>query len=400
VRLIGHASRPPGKALIVFIAGLFSLLAVASDLYLPALPALRRDLGASDAQAQLTLSALVVGFGVAQLAYGPFSDRFGRRPVLLAGLAVFILASIAAMLAPTIETLVGARFLQGVGACSGQVIGRAIVRDVYEPVRGARTLAQIFLVLGLAPLFGPLLGGYLAVWFGWRATFAFLVLCGIAVWAASWRLLAETNRNLDPSATDLATLAANARRIVTNATFVGYAACYTFTYCGLFAFLSAAPFVLIEVLGVPPERFGLWFMIGVAGNLSGAYFCSRLTQRFALPRLLAIGACASASGGLTMLGLALAGVAHPLAIIGPMALYLFGHAFTSPVCMAVAVGPFPKNAGLASALLGFIQLGIGAVSGQVLMRLHDGTTRPLAIAVALFACSLLAAYLALVRGRR
>ena len=181
MRLIGHASRPPGKALIVFIAGLFSLLAVASDLYLPALPALRRDLGASDAQAQLTLSALVVGFGVAQLAYGPFSDRFGRRPVLLAGLAVFILASIAAMLAPTIETLVGARFLQGVGACSGQVIGRAIVRDVYEPVRGARTLAQIFLVLGLAPLFGPLLGGYLAVWFGWRATFAFLVLCGIAV---------------------------------------------------------------------------------------------------------------------------------------------------------------------------------------------------------------------------
>jgi DHA1 family bicyclomycin/chloramphenicol resistance-like MFS transporter len=320
--------------------------------------------------------------------------------MLLAGLAIFVLASIGAMLAPSIEALVAARFLQGVGACSATVIGRAIVRDLFDPARGARALAQVFFLLGLAPMFGPLLGGYLTVWFGWRATFAVLLIAGVVLWLASWRLLAETNRHLDPTATDLATLAANARRIVANATFVGYAACFAFTYCGLFAFLSASAFVLIEVLGVPPERYGLWFMLAVAGNMTGAFLCSRLTHRLSLRRLLAIGATVIAGGGLAMLALALSGVAHPLAIILPVTAYLFGHAFTSPVCMAAAVGPFPKMAGLASALLGFIQLATGAVAGQILMRLHDGTTRPLAAGVALFGCGVLIAYLLLVRGRR
>ncbi len=313
---------------------------------------------------------------------------------------MFVAGSVASMLAPTIETLVGARFLQGVGACSATVMGRAIVRDLFDPARGARALAQVFLVLGLAPMFGPLAGGYLTVWFGWRATFALLLAVGVLLWLASWRLLAETNRHPDPAATDLATLAGNARRIVANRAFVGYTTCIAFTYCGLFAFLSASSFVLIEVLGVAPERFGLWFMLAVAGNMTGAYVCSRLTHRLGLPRLLAVGAVASAAGGLAMLALALAGVAHPLAVIAPVALYLFGHAFTSPVCMAAAVGPFPKMAGLASALLGFVQLAAGAVSGQVLMRLHDGTTLPLAAAVALFACGVLAAYLLLVRRIR
>lgn len=320
--------------------------------------------------------------------------------MLLAGLALFVAASVAAMLAPSIEALVAARFLQGAGACSATVMGRAIVRDLFDPARGARALAQVFLLLGVAPLFGPLAGGYLTVWFGWRGPFGLLLAVGVALWAASWRLLAETNRQPDPAATDLASLVRNARGIVANRTFVGYTACITFTYCGLFAFLSASAFVLIEVLGVPAERYGLWFMLAVVGNMTGAYACSRLTHRMGLQRLLGVGAVASAAGGLAMLALALGGVAHPLAIVAPVALYLFGHAFTSPVCMAAAVGPFPRTAGLASALLGFVQLATGAVSGQILMRLHDGTTRPLAAAVALFACGVLAAYLLLVRRLR
>lgn len=158
--------------------------------------------------------------------------------------------------------------------------------------------------------------------------------------------------------------------------------------------------MLIEVLGVPPQQYGLWFMLAVAGNMAGAYLCAHLTHRFSLDRLLATGATVTAAGGLAMLALALGGVAHPLAIVLPITAYLFGHAFTSPVCMAAGVGPFPQMAGLASALLGFLQLGSGAVSGQILMRLHDGTTRPLAAGVALFGCGVLAAYLLLVRTRR
>jgi DHA1 family bicyclomycin/chloramphenicol resistance-like MFS transporter len=398
VRTIAHPAHPPGRPLIVFAAAIFSVLALATDLYLPALPALRRDLGVTDALAQLTLSAFVVGFGLAQLVYGPLSDRYGRRPVLLGGLALFMVGSIAAMLAPTIELLVAARILQGVGACSGPVIGRAIVRDLYDPVRGARTLAQIMMLLVTVPMFAPLVGGYLTAWFGWRATFAFLFLCGLALWTVTFRLLAESSRHFDVTATNFRQMARNARMVFSNPVFVAYAACFTLSYTTIFCYLSASAFVLIDTLGVPPERYGLWFMIPVAGNFVGSYVCSRLTRRVALSNLLGAGVGFGALGGLTLFALAAAGIVHPLAVVGPMTLYLFGHGFINPVCLAAAVGPFPRIAGTASALLGCTQLVIAAVLIQVFMRgFFDGAPLQLGAAVALFACALAAAYLLLVR---
>jgi DHA1 family bicyclomycin/chloramphenicol resistance-like MFS transporter len=398
MRTIAHPAHAPSRALIVYCAGIFSLLALASDLYLPALPAIRTALGATDALAQLTLSAFAIGFGTAQLAYGPLSDRFGRRPVLLTGLALFMLGSIASMLAPSIEMLVAARFFQGVGACSGPVIGRAIVRDVFDPVRGARALAQIMMLVVLVPMFAPLFGGYLTVWFGWRATFALMLVYGVALWIATWRVLAESNRHPDATATNFLQLARNARTIYTNHTFFAYAVCFTVTYAGLFFFLSASAFVLIEVLHVRPQDFGLWFIIPVAGNFIGSFVCSRLTRRFPLPTLLGAGAGCAATGGLLMLALAAAGVAHPLAIFGPMMLYLFGHAFINPVCLAAAVAPFPKIAGTASALLGCTQLVVAAFVGQLFMRqFFDGAPIQLAAAVAFAGCLALGSYFLLIR---
>ncbi len=398
MRTIAHPAHAPGKALIVYCAGIFSLLALASDLYLPALPAIRSALGATDAQAQLTLSAFAIGFGTAQLAYGPLSDRFGRRPVLLTGLALFMLGSIASMLAPSIEMLVAARLFQGVGACSGPVIGRAIVRDVFDPVRGARALAHIMMLVVLVPMFAPLLGGYLTVWFDWRATFALMLVYGVALWVATWTVLAESNRHPEATATHFLQLARNARTIYTNRTFSAYAVCFTITYAGLFFFLSASAFVLIEVLRVRPQDFGLWFIIPVAGNFVGSFVCSRLTRRFTLATLLGIGTGFAATGGLLMLALAAAGVAHPLAIVGPMMLYLFGHAFVNPVCLAAAVAPFPRIAGTASALLGCTQLVVAALVGQLFMRqFFDGAPIQLAAAVALAGCLVLASYVLLIR---
>ncbi|HSD55308.1 MAG TPA: multidrug effflux MFS transporter [Burkholderiales bacterium] len=401
MRTIAHPARAPGRALIVYCAGIFSLLALASDLYLPALPAIRTALGATDALAQLTLSAFAIGFGTAQLAYGPMSDRFGRRPVLLTGLALFMLGSIAAVLAPSIEMLVGARFFQGIGACSGPVIGRAIVRDVFDPVRGARALAQIMMLVVLVPMFAPLFGGYLTVWVGWRATFGLMLVCGLVLWIATWSLLAESSRHFDATATNFLQLLRNARTIYTNHTFFAYAVCFTVTYAGLFFFLSASAFVLIEVLHVRPQDFGLWFIIPVAGNFIGSFVCSRLTRRFALAALLGAGAGCTATGGLLMLALAAAGVAHPLAIFGPMMLYLFGHAFINPVCLAAAVAPFPKIAGTASALLGCTQLVVAAVVGQLFMRrFFDGAPIQLAAAVAFAGCLVLGGYVLLIRPLR
>jgi DHA1 family bicyclomycin/chloramphenicol resistance-like MFS transporter len=398
VRTIAHPAHAPGKALIVYCAGIFSLLALASDLYLPALPAIRTALGATDAQAQLTLSAFAIGFGTAQLAYGPLSDRFGRRPVLLSGLALFMLGSIASMLAPSIEWLVAARLLQGFGACSGPVIGRAIVRDVFDPLRGARAIAQIMMLVVLVPMVAPLFGGYLTVWFGWRATFALMLVYGVALWVATWAVLAESNRQPEATATHFLQLARNARTIFTNRTFSAYAVCFTITYAGLFFFLSASAFVLIEVLRVRPQDFGLWFIIPVTGNFVGSFVCSRLTRRFALPTLLGAGTGCAATGGVLMLALAAAGIAHPLAIVGPMMLYLFGLAFINPICLAAAVAPFPKIAGTASALLGGTQLVFAALVGQIFMRrFFDGAPIQLAAAVALAGGSVLACYVLLIR---
>lgn len=395
MRTIAHPAHAPGKALIVYAAAIFSLLAVASDLYLPALPALREALHATDAQAQLTLSAFIIGFGAAQLVYGPLSDRFGRRPVLLGGLALFLAGSIASMFAPTIEALVAARLLQGVGACSGPVIGRAIVRDLYDPLRGARALAHIMMLVVLVPMFAPLVGGTLTVWLGWRANFAALFAYGLAVCAVTWLVLAESSRHLDATATNFAQLARNAATIYANRTFSAYAVCFTLSYAGLFLYLSGSPFLMIEVFGLSPREFGLWWIIPVVGNFAGSYVCARLTRRFALTTLLGIGAGSTAFGGALML--ALAGVAHPLAVVAPMTFYLIGHSFTNPVCLAAAVGPFPKIAGTASALLGCTQLVLAAIVGQIFMRAFAGTQLALAAGIALFACGLLAAYLVLIR---
>lgn len=400
LRVVGGSRATSPFTVAVFAAAIFALLPISTDLYLPALPALRHDFGISNAQSQLTLSAFIVGFGLAQLLYGPLSDRFGRRPALLAGIVLYAAASIGCIVAPSIQSLVASRFLQGIGACSGQVMARAIVRDLYPPEQGARVFAHMTFLFGLVPLFAPLIGGNLTVWFGWRAAFAFLLGFSLVVLALVWVMLAETNRNPDPAATNFRRLAANARTILRNPTFIGYSLCVTFSYCGLFAFLSASSFVMIDVLGVRPERFGLWFMIAVAGNMVGAVACSRLTHRLSLARLLAAAAALSFAGGLCMLVLAYAGLASPWAIILPMTLYLMGHGITTPVCFAAAVGPFPGMAGTASAVLGLMQLAVAAFVGQIVLQLHDGTTLPMAVAVAVFGCAVLVSEVLLVRKWR
>lgn len=397
MKLIDQSRTPSDRSVAVFTAAIFALLPISTDLYLPSLPVMRGALGISGADAQLTLSMFVIGFGVAQLFWGPISDRYGRRPALIAGISIYMLASIACMLAPSIEYLVAARMLQGVGACSGQVMARAIVRDLYEPAQGARIMAYMMLIFMLAPLFGPLIGGHLTVWFGWRANFAFLLCFSACVFAATLALLGETNRNRDATATSVVRFAQNAGIIWRNRTFVGYTACVTFSYCGVFTFLSASAFVFEDAFKVPTEQFGWWFMLGVSGNLIGATLCSRLTQRFALADLQLLGGIFSATGGLVMLALSLAGIAHPLAVMGPMLVFLAGHGITLPVALAAAIGPFPKMAGTASGLLGLTQLLIASAVGQIVLRSYDGTSRSLATGVAVFGVAVLLGRVFLVR---
>jgi DHA1 family bicyclomycin/chloramphenicol resistance-like MFS transporter len=356
---------------------LVALQAISTDLYLPALPAISRALAADVTQVQLTLSLFLVAFAIAQLAYGPLSDRFGRRPLLLAGTALYVAASLACMAAPTVEALILFRVLQAVGACCGPVLGRAVVRDVYEPADAARVLAYVATAMALAPALGPILGGWLTEAFGWRATFAALALFGTAALVGILAVLPETNRRPDPTATRPAVLVRNYAELLRERSYLARVAVAAAAYGGIFTFISGSSFVLIDTVGLSPSAYGLAFAVGILGWAGGTFAAGRLGRRLGLAGLLRIGVglvLTAGTGGLALAlttGLSLAGV------VLPMIVYMAGAGFLLPTAMALAIGPYPTRAGLASALLGFLQLSAAAAVGVLLSVAYDGTAVPM-----------------------
>ncbi|MDW8123976.1 MAG: multidrug effflux MFS transporter [Geminicoccaceae bacterium] len=372
---ISRATAPRG--LLLVLPALVAFQAISTDLYLPALPAIGRALGAGVAEVQLTLSLFLVGFGVAQLAWGPASDRWGRRPLLLLGTALYTFASLACAAASSIETLTAFRVVQAIAACSGVVLGRAVVRDLFEPVAAARVLAYLGTAMALAPILGPILGGWLTLAFGWRATFAALALFGALAFTGVLFAVPETNRRKDPSAVRPRVLLANYRGLFADRLYLARVAVAALGYAGIFTFISGSPHVLIDAAGLRPDQYGLCFAAGVAGWMGGTFAAGRLNARLGLPGLLAIGTRTSAVAAILGLGLALASPPSWPALVFPMFLFMAGAGFTLPTAMALAIGPYPDKAGLASALLGFLQLLFAALVGFVVSGLYDRTAVPM-----------------------
>lgn len=391
--------RPDSFIVAVLLTLAVSMGPISTDLYLPSLPSLTSALETDVASVQLTLSVFLVGLAFSQLVYGPLSDRFGRRPALKVGLILYVVASVACALATSVEMLIAARFVQAVGACSGQVLGRAVVRDVYGREGSARMLAYIGAAMALAPAIGPILGGYLTVWFGWRANFVLLTFYGAVALAGVWFLLAETNAYVGRP-TSVSRMVGDYLGLLGHRAYVGYILCIATTYCGLFAFISGSSFVFIDVLGLPPDLYGFCFAAVVIGYMSGAILSGRTVHRFGIERLLSIGVLVLAGSGLAMAGLVLAGIETVWSVLIPMMVYMTGVGLVLPNALAGALGPFPEKAGAASALSGFSQMGIAALVGIAVGAAFDGTARPMAIAIALSGCAAVAAYRLLVRGAR
>ncbi len=363
---------------LLLVTGCLMLQPLSTDLYLASLPSMAGDFGVTPAAVQHTLSLFVIGFGSAQLISGPLSDRWGRRPVLIGGLTLYLLSSIACALAPGLGWLVAARFAQAIGCCTGVVVARAVMRDAYSPDEGARVLARASSLLAVAPILGPVLGSYLQVAFGWRAAFVALALAGLAVWIAALARMKESNIKPNAEAMRVGSLLRGYMDVSRTPAFWAYALPGALSYASIFAFISGTPFVLIRVLGVATEHYGFYFALGVLGYLSGTLLCRRLLARVGLQRALLAGTSIGLAGGIGFLLLVLGGVRSAALVVAAQFVVMAAHGINFPCAQSGSIAPFPEKAGAAAGLFGFVSMLGAFVTGIWVGSSHDGTLQPLA----------------------
>lgn len=382
------------------LTALVALGQISTSIYIPSMPAIVHDLATTPDRVNLTLSGFLAGFALCQLVFGPVSDRCGRRPTLLAGLGLYLGASAWCALAPSIGALIAGRVLQGMAACVGPVLGRAIVRDVYGPDGTARAMAMIGAALAVSPALAPIIGGYLQVWFGWRAAFVFLSGVGVIVMAATFRLLAETNPARRPGHLAGPGIAAAAALLLRDRRYLGNTLAVSFVFAGLMAFAAGGPFVFIEGLGLSPQHYGMLAVFTVAGFLAGSLLAGRLTGRLELTHMVARGLLIAVGGAIAMAVLAAVAAPSVIAVVAPMAVFTAGLGIVMPAGMAAAMAPFPRIAGSASALLGFVQMLVAALASVAVGALPHHSGLPMAAVIAVCAILALLGFLAFVRPRR
>ena len=367
---------PPGLT-VLLLSALLGLQPITTDLYLPALPALTEGFGAPMAQAQLTLTALLLAFGLSQLIWGPLSDRFGRRPVLLLGLAAYVLASVASTLSPSISLLIVWRTVQGAAMGASVMCARAIVRDLYTPVQGARVMSKGLSGLGVIACLSAPLGGLLSDLLSWRFALLALAVFGALCLALVGLRFTETVPQKNRLALQPATLWRTWLAIVRHPTFLAFSALSAASYAGLFTFLAASSFVFIKVLGLSKTQYGLVMFSNSFAYILGTFACRRLLAQFGVRRSVALAGVLSLSGGTLMGVLALSGWHAGWAIMLPQYLFMLGHGIHQPCSQSGAVGPFPQAAGAASALNGFLMMMAAFAMGSWLGAHMDGTVFPL-----------------------
>jgi DHA1 family bicyclomycin/chloramphenicol resistance-like MFS transporter len=384
--------RPDTLGMTAMLAMLTALGPLSTDLYLPSLPSIAASLGTDAARTQLTLSAYLVGFAAGQILYGPISDKVGRKPTVLAGLVLYCLASAVCALAVSVDMLIAARVLQALGAAGPIVLGRAIVRDLYDGVRAGRELSRMGMLMGLVPAIAPVIGGVLEPLFGWRSNFWAVLGGGSALTLAVLLFLPETLKQRRPEPISLLGILRGFRVLLQHAGFRLYAMLTALTYAGLFCFISGSSFILQKVYGLSPLAFGLSFSAGVIGYIAGTIVAQRVVQAWGLDGTIRIGVQCLAGGGLLMLVGMLVGTGSSLEVTLPMALYAAGVGLVLPQANASAMMPFPDRAGAASSLQGLLQMGFAAVVGAMLGLLLTSAPLAMPILIALMGLAALAVF--------
>ena len=375
------ATAMPHAVIVLLLSLLLGLQPITTDLYLPALPVLTAGFASPMHQAQLTLTALLLAFGVSQLVWGPLSDRFGRRPILLIGLSAYVLAAVGSAMAPSMTALIVWRTVQGVAMGAAVMCARAIVRDLYAPVQGARVMSKGLSGLGVIAFLSAPVGGLLTEVFNWRIALLALAVFGAASLAMiAWRF-EETLQRKNPQALQAATLLKTWQSILRHPSFLAFSALSAASYGGLFTLLASSSFVFMNVLGLSKTQYGALMALNSLGYIGGTFLCRYWLARLGVRRTLKRAGVLSLSGGTLMAALSLAGVQNVWAIMGPQMLFVIGHGIHQPCGQSGAVGPFPHAAGAESAMNGFLMMLAAFAMGSWLVTHMDGTVLPLTLGV-------------------
>lgn len=351
---------------------------VALHVFIPALPAVSRELGASPTTVQFTITMFLVGLAAGQLIYGPLSDRFGRRPVLIGSLALYLLGFLLAIPAASIGALIFARVLQSLGACGALVLGRAMVRDVSTEADATKQMAVLITCMTLTPSLAPGLGGLIEAWFGWRAIFVALAVTVAVMLLLVVSLAPETNRN--PTTTrGISFVLGGYARLLRSGKFRRYLLAGSCAGTSLYAFLAVAPFLYVELLHRSAQEVGLFCVIVSLGMAAGAFLVRLLIGRMDLRRGARLGNLVSVLGAVLLLAAHVAGMLNVATLTGATLIYALGVGISGPNIVTGAMSVDPAAAGSASGLYGFCQMAIGAVCTLAVGLWHDGTALPLAV---------------------
>jgi MFS transporter, DHA1 family, multidrug resistance protein len=376
--------------LVLILGALTAFASLSIDMYLPSFPTLEEDLQATSSAVQFSLAAFFVGMALGQALYGPLADRFGRKRPLYAGISLYVLASVGCALAPNIETLIGLRFVQAVGGCAGIVIARAMVRDLFDREASAKVFSLLTLVLGVAPILAPLLGGYVLKFFGWRAIFGILVVFGLACLIAAAGGLRET---LPESARHNHTSPIRGAlriygQLLTDRRFNGYAFAGGIAQAGMFAYISGSPFVFIKLYGVPEQTYGWFFGLNAFGLIAASQVNHRLLARWKSDAILSRILLIVAGFGIWLLTMAFTGWGGLWGLLLPLFGFVASLGFSFPNAIAGAMARQAHRAGSASALLGTIQFGAATIAGAMVGAFHAHSAVPMAAVMAV--CGMMA----------
>jgi len=366
------------KQLIVLLAATSALGPTGMQILLPALPVIQDDFSVSNDVAQLTLSLSMFSIAIGTLVYGPMSDKYGRKPTMLLGIFIAIIGSIFCYLADSIGWLIAGRIIQAFGGAVGLVLARAIVRDVYGAEESARVIATLVMVMVIAPMMSPALGGEMMNRFGWESVF--LVMAGASVIIFVFLILRQPETLVTPVQFEgIGSMLRTFDGLLKSRPFCGYAFCVTFVSVVFFSFISAAPEIMVSVLNRPPTEYGYYFVMIPIGFMIGNYVTRHFGRSISIDSMIVLGSTIAIGGIVLAIVLNLVGLSHPLALFLPVSIAVFGNGITLPNAQAAAINEFPQYAGSASGLTGFLQMSVSAVAAQFVAFIFNETAYPLLI---------------------